>query len=119
MIVTPEIGDVYGEAEPLPMDYAPRKIKVPEGGIKQPRFTVRSFQLDTNRHMNNRQYVQLAMEFLNQEDRVKELRVEYKKQAVLGDEVYPLVCRVNEKEVVVPLNGVDGKPFAIVQFFLF
>lgn len=119
MIVTPEIGGVYGEAEPLPMDYAPRKIKVPEGGIKQPRFTVRSFQLDTNRHMNNRQYVQLAMEFLNQEDRVKELRVEYKKQAVLGDEVYPLVCRVNEKEVVVPLNGVDGKPFAIVQFFLF
>jgi len=118
MIVTPEIGNVYGKAEPLPMDYAPRKIKVPEGGSGQQKFIIRSFQLDTNRHVNNRQYVQMAMEFLNPKDKVKELRVEYKKQAVLGDEVYPLVCKVNEKEVIVSLKGADGKIFAIVQFFL-
>lgn len=118
MIVTPEIGDVYGKAEPLEMDYAPRKIKVPAEGAVQESLTVREYQLDTNHHMNNRQYVQLAMEFLDKKDRVKELRVEYKKQAVLGDEMIPVVYSVNEKEVIVSLDGADGKPFAIVQFFL-
>lgn len=118
MIVTPEIGDVYGKAEPLLMDYAPRKIKVPESGKEQERLVVREYHLDTNHHVNNRQYVQMAMEFLKKSDKVKELRVEYKKQAVLGDEIVPVVYPVNEEEVIVSLNAVDGKPFAVVQFFL-
>lgn len=119
MIVTPEIGDIYGKAEPLQMEYAPRKIKVPKDGLSRQKFIVHSFQLDTNKHVNNRQYVQMAMECLDKEDRVKELRVEYKKQAVLGDEIYPSVCQVNEKEVIVSLNAEGGVPFAVVQFFLF
>ena len=52
MIVTPEIGDVYGTHEPLEMDYAPRKIKVPEGGVKGREFVVQESQLDTNHHVN-------------------------------------------------------------------
>lgn len=118
MLVTPEIGDVYGKAEPLLMEYAPRKIKVPENGREQEGLVVREYHLDTNHHVNNRQYVQMAMEFLKKNDRVKELRVEYKKQAVLGDEMIPVVYQVSEEEVIVSLNAVDGKPFAVVQFFL-
>lgn len=118
MIVTPEIGDVYGKAEPLEMDYAPRKIKLPENGTEQEKFIVREYHLDTNHHVNNRQYVQMAMEFLERTVKVRELRVEYKKQAVLGDEIIPLVYPVNEREVIVSLNAADGKPYAVVQFFL-
>lgn len=118
MIVTPEIGDVYGHHDPLEMDYAPRKIKVPEGGVEQGRILVREYHLDTNRHVNNRQYVQIAMEFLEGDVSVRELRVEYKKQAVLGDEMIPVVHRVNDKEVIIVLQDEAGRVFATTQFFL-
>ena len=87
MIVTPEIGGVYGHAEPLEMEYAPRKIKVPDEGIRKEEFVVREYHLDTNHHVNNRQYVQMAMEFLDRMAKVQELRAEYKRQAVLGDKI--------------------------------
>lgn len=118
MIVTPEIGDVYGKAEPLEMDYAPRKIKLPEGGETKEGFIVREYHLDTNHHVNNGQYVRMAMEFLERTAKLAELRVEYKKQAMLGDEIIPVIYRVGDKEVIVSLNTAAGKPYAIVQFFL-
>lgn len=118
MIVTPEIGDAYGKAEPLEMEYAPRKIKLPQDGLGKERFVVREYHLDTNHHVNNRQYVQMAMEFLGREAKVRELRAEYKKQAVLGDAIIPVVYRTGDKEVIVSLNDEDGKSFAIVQFFM-
>ena len=49
---------------------------------------------------------------------MRELRAEYKKQAVLGDEIIPVVYKVNDRETIVSLNTDDGKPFAIVQFFV-
>lgn len=118
VVVTPEIGEVYGHAEPLEMDYAPRKIKIPDNGVPKDKFAVREYHLDTNHHVNNRQYVQMAMEFLGREAKVRELRAEYKKQAVLGDEIIPVVYKVNDRETIVSLNTDDGKPFAIVQFFV-
>lgn len=117
MVVTPEIGDVYGQAEPLEMEYAPRKIKIDGEGIQKEKFIVREYHLDTNHHVNNRQYVQMAMEFLDRGAKVRELRVEYKKQAVLGDEMIPVVYEVGEAEKIVLLNAEDGKPYAVVQFF--
>lgn len=118
VIVTPEIAGIYGTAEPLEMDYAPRKIKLPKESEKRDSILVREYHLDTNHHVNNRQYVQMAMEFLDRTDRVKELRVEYKKQAILGDEIVPMVYRTGENEKIIALNGTDGKAYAIVQFFL-
>lgn len=117
-IVTPEIGNVYGTAEPLEMDYAPRKIKLPENGIEKEGFIVREYHLDTNHHVNNRQYVQMATEFIAHDAVVRELRVEYRKQAVFGDQITPVVYEVSEQEIIVSLNGEDGKPFAVVQYFL-
>lgn len=118
MIVTPEIGDVYGHAEPLQMEYAPRKIRLPNEGVSQEGFVVREYHLDTNHHVNNRQYVQMAMEFLDRDVKVCELRVEYKKQAVLGERIVPIVYKIDDGETIVSLNAEDGKPYAIVQFFV-
>jgi len=117
-VVTPEIGDVYGKHEPLEMEYAPRKISVPEGGEARESIIVREYHLDTNHHVNNRQYVQIAMEFLDRDAVVRELRVEYKKQAVLGDEMTPVVYRISEKEMIIILRDREDKPYATVQFFL-
>lgn len=117
-LIDPDMGNAYGVAKPLEMNYAPRKIKLPEGGKLQEAFVVREYHLDTNHHVNNRQYVQMAMEFLDHTAEVAELRVEYKKQAVLGDKMVPAVYRVGEKESIISLSDEDGKPYAIVQFFL-
>ena len=117
MIVTPEVGDVYGKAEPLEMEYAPRKIKLPGGGVAKEPFAVREYHLDTNHHMNNGQYVQMAMEFLPQGQQVSELRVEYRQQAKLGDGMTPVVYQAADKELIVSLNTAEGKPYAVVQFF--
>ncbi len=114
-IITPEIGDVYGKYEPLNMDYAPRKIKLPKLGEAKTGFKVKEYHLDTNHHVNNGQYVRMAMFVLGMDRRAKEVRVEYKKQALLGDIIIPVVY--NEKnQAYVALNGEDGKTYTIVQF---
>lgn len=114
-IVKPELGDVYGKYEPLEMDYAPRKIKVASAGQQMEEFTVKEYHLDTNHHVNNGQYVRMAMYALGMSNRAKELRVEYKRQAVLGDRIIPIVYK-EENQAFVSLNGIDGKAYAVVQF---
>ena len=82
--ITPEDIRGYGEAQPrLTMDYASRKIALPEEYEERPRILVSRHHLDTNHHVNNARYVEIARESLPQEISVKELRVEYKKAAVL------------------------------------
>lgn len=109
-IVTPEIGDVYGKHKPLEMEYAPRKIKMPENVVKGREFVVQESQLDTNHHVNNGQYVRMAMNQIEL-PKVSELRVEYKKQALLGDMIVPFICR-QENKTFVSLDDVDGKAYA-------
>ena len=76
----------YGMEEPYPMEYASRKVPMPEGGVKTSPIKVRKYHIDTNHHVNNCQYVQMAVELLEEngmEPDFSGLRVEYKKSAVL------------------------------------
>lgn len=117
-LIQPEDIEPYGYAPPLPMETVSRKISVPkEGALGQEPFCVREYHLDTNRHVNNVQYVRMATAYLPQDARVRELRVEYKRQAVLGDEVQPVLYRM-EDGYLVALHSADGKIFAVVQFIL-
>lgn len=115
LVVPPEIGDVYGKHKPLEMDYAPRKIKLPDNGKECEEFIVKEYHLDTNHHVNNGQYVKMAMFALGINNRVKELRVEYKKQALLGNRIIPVVYRDNNNSYV-SLNNEKGKAYAVVKF---
>ncbi len=114
-IITPEIGDVYGKYEPLEMDYAPRKIKMPDNGKECEEFIVKEYHLDTNHHVNNGQYIRMAMFALGINNKVKELRVEYKKQALLGDKIIPVVYK-DSNNAYVSLNNEKGKVYALVKF---
>lgn len=110
--------DAYGSAPPLPMETVPRKIPVPkDGALMQEAFGVREYHLDTNHHVNNVQYVRMATAYLPQDACVRELRVEYKRQAVLGDEIQPVLYRMEDGYLVV-LYSADEKIFAIVRFIL-
>ncbi len=106
----------YGVGDPLEMDYAPRKIKAGEQGEKLPEFPVRRSDIDTNNHVNNCQYIRMALDVLPEEKSWKEIRAEYKKSAVLGDYIYPEV-RVEESRTLVTLKNKEGQIYALVEFF--
>lgn len=115
IIIPSEIGNIYGKYEPLKMNYAKRKIKLPANGKECEEFIVKEYHLDTNRHVNNGQYVRMAILALGMNDKVKELRVEYKKQALLGDKIVPVIYK-EKNNAYVSLNNQKGKAYAIVQF---
>lgn len=107
----------YVLEEKYPMDYAPRKIAVPDGGQETEPFTVKPHHLDTNHHVNNGQYVRMAMDCIPGEFAIGQLRVEYKSQAVLGDEIHPVVAMgEGRKRYTVCLNRADKTPYSIVEF---
>lgn len=107
----------YVIEEKYPMNYAPRKIAIPADGKALESFTVKSHHLDTNHHVNNGQYVRMAMDCIPGDFVIRQLRVEYKRQALLGDEIYPVVAvGENGKCYTVSLNQEDGTPYSIVEF---
>lgn len=105
----------YGIEEPLEMEYEDRKIRLPEEKTAQEPFPVRKYHIDTNEHVNNCQYVQMALEVLPEDIQVRQLRVDYKKSAVLGDMIYPFLAE-EEDRTVVELCDAKGTPYAVIEF---
>lgn len=107
--------DGYGLEQKLDMNYAPRKIRLPESYEQQESFVVQKHHLDTNHHVNNCQYVQLAMDYLPDDFRIGQMRTEYKQQARLSDAIYPCVAADTDK-VTILLNDGKNEPYAVVEF---
>lgn len=106
----------YVLEEKYSMEYAPRKIRVPAEGRPMEPFAVKEHHLDTNNHVNNGQYVRMAMEYVPKDLYVKQLRVEYKSQAMLGDRICPVVSAdEGSGQYIVSLNKEDGRPYSIVE----
>ena len=104
----------YGTCAPLDMSYEGRKIVLPgESEDRQP-FPVRKYHIDTNEHVNNCQYVQMALEMLSGDALVRQARVDYKKSAVLGDMIFPRVSQ-EEDRTVIELCDSEGKLYAVVE----
>lgn len=99
----------------LEMEYAPRKIAVPEGGVCFEPVTVRKHHLDTNHHVNNQQFVDIAMDYLPESFPIGQLRAEYKRQARLNDELIPYMAAEGKRTVVSLRDGTD-MPYVIVEF---
>lgn len=105
----------YTRAPRLEMNYADRKIPMPEGAVAQEPITVKKHHLDTNRHVNNQQFLDMAMEFLPEGYGIRQVRAEYKKQAFLHDVLVPYVVEDGDR-VVVKLAGEDGETYVIAEF---
>jgi medium-chain acyl-[acyl-carrier-protein] hydrolase len=102
---------------PYPMEYADRKIKLPKDFMDYPDFPVMKSNIDSYNHVNNGQYIKMAEEFLPENSKVRSMRVEYRKQAVLGDRIMPRVS-LEENRYIVALSSLDGSPYAIVEFLI-
>lgn len=112
----PEDVEGYGQDEKLDMEYAPRKIVLPDTREKQESFVVQKHHLDTNHHVNNCQYVCMAEDYLPEGFQICEMRAEYKQQARLGDVICPETSVENGK-ITVLLNDEKENPYAVVEFF--
>ncbi len=110
-----EVAELYQTEPKYDMDYADRKIALPDGMTEQEPFLVDVHHLDTNHHVNNGQYVKMAGRYLPKDFEVAQMRAEYKKSALLGDRICPMV-HYGEKQVVVSLNDETGRAFTVVEF---
>lgn len=105
----------YRLEEKLEMEYAPRKIAVPAECVTREPLVVKKHHLDTNHHVNNQQFIQMAMDYLPDAFPIRQIRAEYKKQAFLDNVLIPVVAQ-EENRVVVSLGDDAGKPYTIVEF---
>ena len=113
--VTTEDTAPYGEPEPrLDLGKAPRKIPVPDSYETAEPVTVNRHHLDTNHHVNNAQYVEMAREAVPAGIIIREIRVDYKKAAVLSDVIVPRVTRGEDHSYTVVLGNGAGEVYAVV-----
>ena len=76
----------------LEMNYKDRRIMLPkEGGETLDPIKVLRADIDYNKHVNNANYVRMAMELLPKNFEVQGLRVEYRVAAKLGDVLIPTI----------------------------
>jgi len=112
--VTQAMIDGYEIGEKLEMEYAPRKIAIPREGMTGEPIVVKKHHLDTNHHVNNQQFIGMAMDYLPENFVIGQVRAEYKKQAFLNDVLIPYVA--GEKGIyTVVLQDRETKPYAVVE----
>lgn len=102
-----------GEEKRLDMEYAPRRIALPEVYQTGEPVEVVRHHLDTNHHVNNAQYVAIAREALPEHLEIREVRAEYKKAAVQGDVIIPRISR-EEHAYTVVLSSREDTIYAVV-----
>lgn len=113
--LTEEMRRKYVLEPRLEMDYAPRRIQIPEEMRKGEPIQIRAHHLDTNHHVNNGQYVKIAMDSLVEQCQVKQLRAEYKKQTFLNDMLIPYISDNQDGKHVVVLKDEEENICCIVE----
>lgn len=113
---TQEMLEKYVLEPKMEMDYAPRKIRLPEELLKEGEpVPVRPHHLDVNHHVNNGQFVRIAMESLKSNFQVRQLRAEYKKQVMLGEVLIPYTAVTEDEKFVVVLKNKEGAVCCVVE----
>lgn len=98
-----------------PMTYRDRHIALGDdtGETLEPIRVLRA-DIDYNRHVNNANYVRMAMELLPEDFEFGNLRVEYRVPAKPGDVLTPTVHRI-DGSIVVSL-AIGATPCCVIEF---
>ena len=122
--ITSVIQEAYPLSDKLEMNYGDRKIKIPSDGIKTDceEIVVRRHNLDTNNHVNNGQYIRMAIDQIkDKKGVVSSMRAEYKRQARLGDILKPVVIENKNGDnsvYTVNLNNKDDRSVCTVELIV-
>ncbi len=134
--INDDIIKTYPLEDKLPMEYAPRKISDQKdaGEYEAAEKKVGMHHLDTNNHVNNGQYIRIALQAFEQigrdngldslmelarERKQIQIRADYRQQAHLGDVICPKVYISTDEngETVCSafLNDEKGAAYAAVE----
>lgn len=112
---TEEMYQGYTLSPKLSMNYADRKVRFAGEGKEQDPVLILPHHLDTNHHVNNGQFVRIAMDYLPEDYKIGQLRAEYKKQAPLNTKLYPFIYQEGEM-IGVSLQDKTGGIYCNVEF---
>lgn len=112
--VPEEVVNAYTPEEKLPMEYIRSRIEIPDGLREMEKITVTEHYIDSNLHMNNSRYVEIAADCAEMED-IKRIRVEYHRQARRGDVLIPLRGET-EKGCVIVIADPEGERICVAEF---
>ncbi len=93
------------------------KIALPEGGRALPPIEVRPSDIDYNQHVNNAQYIRMAVDALPQLAAARTLRVEYRQAATLGTTIHPVAHEAGQ-QTTLAFNSAQGTRLAVLEFAL-
>ena len=113
--ILPELLAAYEYEPRIEMESMGRKMRIPAEYEEKTPVEVPVYFIDTNHHMNNGRYLQVALSYVPEGFEPTRLQIEYRKEARLGDYLYPRVT-VEEDSIVVVLADKDGVPYSIVKF---
>ncbi len=116
MRILPEIVSAYNKERRLEMEYLGRKVSDFDAEMPGAAFAVPKYFIDTNHHVNNAKYIQLAEELLPPGFVAARIRAEYCKPALYGDVLYPSALRTTDK-LAVKVNDDNGKPYVVIEFY--
>ncbi len=114
--LTPEIVASLTYDPELPVACSKKKIHVPkEEGRALASFKARPSDIDFNQHVNNAQYVRMALDACPALSDSSRLRIEYRLPAREGDEIFPVVWDEPDRTVM-ELRDAAGKPYVVLEF---
>ncbi len=99
----------------LEMNYRDRRIILPkeEGKTLAPIRVLRA-DIDYNKHLNNANYIRMAMEILPEAFVFRGLRMEYRVAAKLGDELTPTLYTIDNGMIIA--LSIGDEVSAIIEF---
>ena len=102
------------------MEYLGRRIRYSgECNIRKVgEHIVSRLELDSNRHLNNSEYIKIALATIANfnPSSVTRLCIEYRKQAVEGDLLNIFLAR--EDEMIIDIRSDSGESFAVMKLFV-
>lgn len=107
--------DKYILEPPLEMDYAGRKIDIPDEMELIDEIIVRPHQIDLYHHMNNGRYIETACDYIPADVPVWQICCQYKKQARLAEHVR-VYRKIETSKIIVVLKDMDDNIYAAVSF---
>lgn len=120
--VAPYESDIEHD-QPLDLPPIPRILRATTPGEPGAPVVVTAAHLDTNHHVNNAQYVSMALGALSEGQtetgpvlpKIHWLDVHYSQAAKLGDTILPHIHHEPDGSAIVTLDNDDGRPYAIVR----
>lgn len=110
------VKEKYVFQEKLVMQYHPRRIKIEQGlhFVEIGRHRISRVQLDSNNHLNNAQYIQIALSDIPVSlHTIRQICIEYKKQA-LNREIIIVNFAEKDSDIFIDLKSEDGASYAIM-----